>query len=102
MELRQSTSHVLPSDDFFLIPSGGFKFLPLALFGMACVAKQIINPNTDVALALSRSRFLCRLFTFVRSAEYAFQMNRQWLIHQLFWLGIQLTEEVDVHGNPAI
>ena len=101
MGLPQSTSHVLPSADF-LIPSGGFKFLPLALFGMACVAKQIVNPNTDASLALSRCRFLCRLFTFIRSAEYALEMKRQCLIHQLFWLGIQLTREVDIHGNPLI
>jgi hypothetical protein len=64
---------------------------------MAIIANQIIAPNLDVEAAISRSRFLCRLFSWAEVRWQPYAMYN--VIHPWFWLAMATTEEIDVDSK---
>lgn len=71
----------------------------LAIYGMAIIANQIITPNVNVEAALSRNRFLSRLFCWLTSRLHTDSIYRKELLRHLFWLAMAVKKEIDVDSK---
>ena len=69
----------------------------IRLYGMAIIVNQIIAPNLNVQAAISRSRFLCRLFSWADVRLHPYEMYNK--IHPWFWLAKVIKEEIDVDSK---
>jgi hypothetical protein len=71
----------------------------IGLYGMAIIANQIIAPNLDVEAAISRNRFLSRLFSWATPSLHTYPVILEKALHNWFWLAMVTKEEIDVDST---